>query len=669
MMPTSATKTEHIDSFARTFLWPAQTITPAPQWRRIFWLISILFTIFIAIWQFPPSAIFTNLHSYTPLHTILETFAVIVSAIVFAVGWHSYGPDRSVNALILACTFFAVAVLDLLHLLSYSGMPDFITPSSPEKAINYWLAARFAAALGLLTVVIPFGRASKIKSIAILWMSNAFVYVGVVFWLVSYHPEIIPRTFLPGSGLTNTKITAEWVLIAIMAVIASVIWQQRNNSKAHYDSSSLFAAVIVTILSELCFTLYSDVADAFNLLGHIYKVIAYALIYRAVFIVNVKAPYARLRESEIRYQRILESMPDAMISLDTNFRIVGFNPSAEQLFGYSANNVLGHKLDLVIPQYHALEQAIRNNQIFDARHATPDQPHLHIENGRHKNGAAIILDIAFAKFELYGQPVIVTMARDITAQKRAEDQLYQLNLELEQRVHTRTAELEASNKELEAFAYSVSHDLRTPLRAIDGYSRILMEDFITVLDGNAREFLRRICASTQRMDQLIDDLLALSRMTRIEMSIDKINLSQIAHEVIRQLRTSEPERQVEVHIAPDIDTFGDTRLLTVLLSNLLGNAWKYTGKTSQPRIEFGLKPDSHTYYVCDNGIGFDMQYVDKIFGAFQRLHSRDDFPGTGIGLATASRIVNRHGGRIWADAEINKGACFYFTLDSQNKQV
>lgn len=356
----NSTNTAHPDSLTRTFLWPTQTTTSAPQWRRIFWLIAVLFGVFIAIWQFPPANIFTSLHGYAPLHTILETFAVIVSAVVFAVGWHAYGPDRSINTLILACTFFAVAILDLLHLLSYVGMPDFITPSSPEKAINYWLAARLAAALGLLMVVIPYRPFIKTKSVAILWMSNALVYVGVIFWLVSYHPEIIPRTFLPESGLTSTKIAAEWLLISVMTLIAAIIWRQRNASKPHYDSASLFAAVIVTILSELCFTLYSDVADAFNLLGHIYKVIAYAFIFRAVFIVNIKTPYTRLQESETRYQYVLETMPDAMISIDTNYRIIGFNPSAEQLFGYSSIDVFGHKLELIIPQYHALDQAIRN---------------------------------------------------------------------------------------------------------------------------------------------------------------------------------------------------------------------------------------------------------------------------------------------------------------------
>jgi PAS domain S-box-containing protein len=241
-----------------------------------------------------------------------------------------------------------------------------------------------------------------------------------------------------------------------------------------------------------------------------------------------------------------------------------------------------------------------------------------------------------------------------------------LNEELEQRVIRRTAELKAANKELEAFAYSVSHDLRAPLRGIDGFSQAILEDYGDRLDDTGRDYLHRVRAGSQRMAQLIDDLLKLSRVTRGEMFRVPVNLSEMAQGIAEELRRIGPERRVEFIIAPDMLVEADRQLIGVLLDNLLGNAWKFTGKVSAARIEFGVmaQPDKWPiYFVRDNGAGFDMTYGDKLFGAFQRLHSAFEFPGTGIGLATVQRVINRHGGRIWADGTVDQGATFYFTLN------
>ncbi len=235
---------------------------------------------------------------------------------------------------------------------------------------------------------------------------------------------------------------------------------------------------------------------------------------------------------------------------------------------------------------------------------------------------------------------------------------------LEREVQQRTAELRASNEELETFAYSVSHDLRAPLRAIDGFSLALLEDYGEGLDETATHYLQRVRAATQRMGTLIDDMLQLSQVTRGEFSCQPVDLSALAHGIIQQLREASPAREIRVSVAPDLVAEGDRPLLGVLLANLLGNAWKYTGKEEQPQIEFGSlrQGGRRIFFVRDNGAGFNMQYLDKIFVAFQRLHPSREFEGTGIGLATVQRIINRHGGRIWAEAEEGKGATFYFTL-------
>ncbi len=234
----------------------------------------------------------------------------------------------------------------------------------------------------------------------------------------------------------------------------------------------------------------------------------------------------------------------------------------------------------------------------------------------------------------------------------------------EQRLHEKNLELEATNKELEAFSHSVSHDLRAPLRHIDGFSRILLENHGAQLDQQGKEYLERVCGATRRMSQLIDDMLHLSRVTRAEMRREETDLAAIALEIAAELGKNHPERSVEFEAAQGLTAQCDPRLSRIALENLLGNAWKFTGKCDRARVEFGMaeRDGKPVYFVRDNGAGFDMAYVKKLFGAFQRLHSDDEFPGTGIGLATVQRIVHRHGGRIWAEAEIGKGAAFYFTL-------
>lgn len=248
--------------------------------------------------------------------------------------------------------------------------------------------------------------------------------------------------------------------------------------------------------------------------------------------------------------------------------------------------------------------------------------------------------------------------------KRAEDEIRILNAELEQRVEQRTDQLEAANRELEAFAYSVSHDLRAPLRSIDGFSQALLEDYQDKLDEEGNSCLRRVRTASQRMGQLIDDMLKLSRTTRGEIKPQTLNLSAMARSVVEQLKKAQPDRRVEFVIQNELCAQGDARLLLVVLENLLSNAWKFTARHDSARIEFGGKEikGKRAYFVRDDGAGFDMEYADKLFVPFQRLHSYSDFEGTGIGLSIVQRILHRHGGELWAEGAVDRGATFYFTL-------
>jgi light-regulated signal transduction histidine kinase (bacteriophytochrome) len=257
--------------------------------------------------------------------------------------------------------------------------------------------------------------------------------------------------------------------------------------------------------------------------------------------------------------------------------------------------------------------------------------------------------------------LMAELQTEVVERQQAEEAVLALNQGLQKAI----VDLKAVNRELESFSYSVSHDLRAPLRSIDGFSQALLEDCSDKLDDSGQDYLHRIRNATQRMGNLIDDLLNLSQVTRSEMRLEPVNLSLLASNICTELQQSQPERRVEFFMQPGLSAQGDARLLNVLLTNLLNNAWKFSGKHPHARIEFGIlsaPTDNPVYFVRDNGAGFDMAFANKLFGPFQRLHSANEFPGNGIGLATVQRIAHRHGGRVWAEGALEEGATFYFTL-------
>jgi PAS domain S-box-containing protein len=336
------------------------------------------------------------------------------------------------------------------------------------------------------------------------------------------------------------------------------------------------------------------------------------------------------------------------------------SPNVERLLGYTVEEVLGDP-GFWPERIHPDERERFVAEI--ARASSADAaPVEHEYRFRRRDGDYRWLHtvVRLERDERGATRRILGYVLDITERKRAEAEITRLYDDLQKR----TIEVEAANEEQKAFNYSVSHDLRSPLRSIDGFSLALLEDYSQHLDDAGRGYLQRIRAASQRMGQLIDDLLQLSRLTRAELRRERVDLTALVRSITDELREREPRRHVEFVAEDGLVAEGDPRLLRVALENLLSNAWKYTGKQECSRIQFGAmkQGDGTAYFVRDNGVGFDMAHADKLFGAFQRLHGMNEFPGTGIGLATVQRIVHRHGGHAWAEAAVGRGATLYFTL-------
>lgn len=612
-----------------------------------------------------------------------------------------------------------VLIIGITHIIQFIVFYIQFKVIKVYKGIGWWLLWSAVEVLGFLVMLfrdIPsiFPLVIIIQNTAII-SGTVFLYIGVMrFFNKKENLKLIisvSAVFLLGLHyflFINDNIQIRSIIINAMltfiALLTAVsLFKYKFNS---VKNTAVFNAVVFLIHGLIflyrTFMLLSGYRVDDTLYPSLFNVIIFldallvGLLWTFGFVIMINQRLnSEMTEAKTHFEQIFNTSPEgALITRKDDGFIVNVNNGFTMLTGFTHEE----SVKKTIFDINVWKDIGDRNKVINLL-----EKNGYVNNYEavflRKDGAELIGLLSAKLIMLNGIPHIVSITREISEMKKAEEKIKKLNEELEKRVTERTLEinkksselsdnqtallnivedlneksnllsqsskqLEASNKELEAFSYSVSHDLRAPLRSIDGFSLALMEDYYDKLDNVAKDYLDRIRNSTKKMDSLIDSMLKLSRVTRFELKVEEVNLSNLISEVSKNLRIADPGRNAEFIIEENVIANADRYLISIVFDNLLGNAWKYTSKNDKTVIEFKtiMKDKKTIYSVKDNGVGFDMKYVNKLFGAFQRLHSVKEFPGTGIGLATAQRVIRRHGGDIWAESIENKETTFYFTL-------
>ena len=379
-----------------------------------------------------------------------------------------------------------------------------------------------------------------------------------------------------------------------------------------------------------------------------------------------KAEILAMKNAE-NFRALFESAPDGLLVVDGEGKIALANDRMIKLVGYAREHLIGQRAEMLVPEaYRAVHykdsaEFRRNPEI---RNMGRGDGQLWVERA---DGGMLPVEIGLSPVEILGQRMVFCIVRDVSERYEREKKIGTLAKQLARD----NADLDAVNKQLDAFSYTIAHDLRAPLRSITGFSQVLMEDYRESMDEEGQDYLSRVAASAQRMGRLIDDLLTLSKVSRAEFQVSEVSLSEIAALIAERLQKTDPDRKATVTIEPGLIAHGDQSLLLVVMENFLSNAWKYSSKKDETIIEIGARTidGERVFFISDNGAGFDATYADKVFNPFERLHSEAEFEGTGIGLASVANIVNRHGGRVWGESEIEVGSTFYFTIPDPGEEI
>ncbi len=637
-----------------------------------------------------PVMYFISRQNYNLFHSLVDGITIVIAACIFTIIWNARRLIDNHYFLYVSIAFFFFAILDLMHLLGNKGMGVF--PAYGNLGPALYIASRYLLSISLLIAPFFINRKLNITLMfAVYSLVTSLILLSIFYW------KIFPVCIIEGVGLTPFKIVSDYIICMILLGSIGLLLINRRS----FDPGVLrliVSSIALSVATGLAFTLYTDPFGISNMVGHVFQIASFYLVYLAIIETSLTKPqkilFRRLkqheemltenirqlddaniglnleiaerkraereiRESRATLQAALASMTDAVFISDTQGQFIEFNDAFAIYYRFRNKDECARSfaefpdiLDVFMPdgtpaplEMWAMSRALSGETAANAEYTVRRKDTGETWIGSYNFGPIRDKDGAIA-----GAVVVV---RDITEHKQAEALLSR-----------QSARLEVANRELESFAYSVSHDLRAPLRAIDGYARMIMKRQADDFDAETRRQFRLIRDSAHRMDKLIDDLLAFSRSGRQALVQSPINMEGLASEAWEELQAANTGRQINLIMNQLPPMVGDRALMKQVLINILSNALKFTKIREVALVEAGgfVKDGEICYYIKDNGVGFNMAYYDKLFSVFQRLHSMNEYERTGIGLSIVQRIIERHGGRIWAQAKEDEGATFYFSL-------
>lgn len=556
----------------------------------------------------------TSAYRYLLFHSLVELFTIVVSACIFVLAWNTRRFIETRYLLIIGVGALCVGALDILHTLAYAGMGVF-PGETANLPTQLWIAQRYVLAGSF--VLAPFLMNRRVREwpiIAGFALVTGFLALSILYW------RNFPACYIDGTGLTDYKKVSEYAVAGVLLLSLGSLWTKRTA----FDPKVfgwLAASIALNAVTDLVFVTYASVYDLANFAGHLLELGSFYLIYKAILETGLVKPFDLVFRDLKHKETMLEH---AKVELEARV--------AERTADLrSANENLEREL---AERRKAEEQVRQLNAQLECRVAERTE------------------QLQDANHELEAQ---------VEELKRAQEQIAQLNTVLEKRA----GELETTNQELEAFSYSVSHDLRAPLRAVGSFTQLLLDEESPQLSPESYRYLELVHRNAEEMDALVKGLLAFSRSSRQPLNKQMVHLRDMVANVWRELEVSDPAgRRIDIQIGGIPDVRADPVLIKQVWANLLSNALKFTRCREVAHIEVGSYPQENetVFFVKDNGAGFDSQNAEKLFGVFQRFHHQEEYEGTGVGLAIVARIVRRHGGRIWADAQVDQGACFSFTL-------
>lgn len=586
---------------------------------------------------------FHRIEDFLPIHTLLEMVAVVIAVLVFASGWNAYSRHLPRHSLILACAFLGVAMLDFAHAMSFGGMPEFVTAGNQQRTVNFWLSARLLAATALLAVAVLPPEKPAMASSRYGWLIGVLAVVGAFYWVFLFHPEWVPPTYLPGTGLTSFKIAAEYSIVGMNVVAACSLWQ-RMRRPLRFNAAALFGTVSAMALSELCFTMYATMSDIYNVTGHVYKVVSYLFLYRAVFVEVIQEPYREMARMGDQLRATLDAVPDVMLEMDLHGRYHAVHSSRletlilppRELIGRTVHDVLNPADARVVMS--ALETALANG--------TSSGTQLQVAVPRGLRWFELSVS---RKGELHGLDTrFIVLSRDITERKEAEAAV------LEQEA------MAQANRAKSQFLSRVSHELRTPLNAVIGFAQLLLHDANARMAAGQRLHVEYILRAGQHLLEMINDILDLTRIESgdADLKTAPMRLGDVISDslpmVLPQAEAMGVTLSVDVSRVEHHLVLVEARRIKQVLINVLSNAVKYNrvgGRIAVRGSTDGLEPGRLVLSIADTGRGLNTAQMKNLFEPFNRLGAdRLGIEGTGLGLVIARRLIEAMGGEISVDS-------------------